>query len=254
MARHVQITQNDKIAILQYLKKVVSDKVDFLHADKHKNFLQIDAVIFYGDGQHFQSSQNSKFALSLQYLIKEIRYKVDFSHAYKHQSFPEVDFNTFGIKFPGRSYYHYLQTWSCIIKVLKVINLQYLRKEVRDGVCILHADKHRSFYKLALLSLMELARHAQSTQNRKLVMFSEIGNVFAIFSEKNCNCSIAMQNIQIFQWGPVIFVVTCFLGFFLYIRNTYFQEHQSFFPWWQCVKQEFTFLFLGFFKKLDVLN
>ena len=107
MARHVQITQNDKIAIsLQYLKKVVSDKVDFLHADKHKNFLQIDTMIFDGDGQYFQSSQNSKFALPLQYLMKEVRYKVDFSHAYKHQSFPEVDFNTFGIKFLARSYDH----------------------------------------------------------------------------------------------------------------------------------------------------
>ena len=51
------------------------------------------------------------------------------------------------------------------------MSLQYLRKEVRDGVCILHADKHRSFYKLALLSLMEVARHVQSTKNRKLVMF-----------------------------------------------------------------------------------
>ena len=52
-----------------------------------------------------------------------------------------------------------------------VISLQYLKKEVRDGVHFLHADKHQSFYKLAFLFLMELARHIQSTQNRELVIF-----------------------------------------------------------------------------------
>ena len=35
----------------------------------------------------------------------------------------------------------------------------------------MHANKHQSFYKLALSFLMEVARHVQSTQNRKLVMF-----------------------------------------------------------------------------------
>ena len=46
------------------------------------------------------------------------------------------------------------------------ISLQYLKKEVRDGVHFLHADKHRGFYKLALSNLMEVARHVQSIQNR----------------------------------------------------------------------------------------
>ena len=32
-------------SFLQYLKKDVSDEVDFLHADKHKGFLQIDTII-----------------------------------------------------------------------------------------------------------------------------------------------------------------------------------------------------------------
>ena len=54
MAKHAQITQNNKFAIsLQYLKKEVSDEVDFLHADKHESFLQIDTMIFDGDGQAF---------------------------------------------------------------------------------------------------------------------------------------------------------------------------------------------------------
>ena len=58
MARHAQITQKDKFAIsLQYLKKEVSDEVDFcMHADKHENFLQSDTTIFDSDGQAFQKS------------------------------------------------------------------------------------------------------------------------------------------------------------------------------------------------------
>ena len=52
VVKHTWITQNNKFAIsLQYLKKEVSDEVDFLHADKHESFLQIDTVIFDGDGQ-----------------------------------------------------------------------------------------------------------------------------------------------------------------------------------------------------------
>ena len=99
MARHVQITQNNKFAIsLQYLKKKVDDEVDFLCANKHGSFLQIDTIIFDGMVKHFQNSQNSKFATSLQYLKKEVRDEVDFLHADKHQSSLQVDFNTLGIK------------------------------------------------------------------------------------------------------------------------------------------------------------
>ena len=50
VARYAQITQNNKFAIsLQYLKKEVSDEVDFLHADMHESFLQIDAMVFDGE-------------------------------------------------------------------------------------------------------------------------------------------------------------------------------------------------------------
>ena len=41
---------------LQYLKKLVSDAVNFLHADKHESFLQIDIMIFDWNGQ---ASQNA---------------------------------------------------------------------------------------------------------------------------------------------------------------------------------------------------
>ena len=79
MAKHVQITQNNKFTIsLQYFKKEVSDEVDFLHADKHESFLQVDTMIFDGNGQAFQSSQNCKFWKSLQYLKKEVSDEVVF--------------------------------------------------------------------------------------------------------------------------------------------------------------------------------
>ena len=45
-SKHAQSTQNNKFAIsLQYLKKDVSDEVDFLHVDKHRGLLQIDTMI-----------------------------------------------------------------------------------------------------------------------------------------------------------------------------------------------------------------
>ena len=95
MVSHAQITQNKKFAIsLQYLKKEVNGKVDFLHAGKHKNLLQVDTMILLGMVKHFQSSQNSKFAMSLQCLKIEVRHEVNFLHADKHQSGLQVDFNT----------------------------------------------------------------------------------------------------------------------------------------------------------------
>ena len=43
------------------------------------------------------------------------------------------------------------------------MSLQYLKKEVLDEVDFLHADKHQSFCKFALLFLIEVARHVHST-------------------------------------------------------------------------------------------
>ena len=51
------------------------------------------------------------------------------------------------------------------------MSLQYLEKEIKDEFNFLHADKYQSFYKLALSCFMELARHVQSTQNRKMAIF-----------------------------------------------------------------------------------
>ena len=49
VARHAQITQNNKFAVsLQYFKKELSYKVDFLDADMHECFVQIDTMILMG--------------------------------------------------------------------------------------------------------------------------------------------------------------------------------------------------------------
>ena len=48
--------------------------------------------------KHSQSSQSSKFAMSLKYRKKEMRHEVDFTHVDKHQSFVLVEFNTLAIK------------------------------------------------------------------------------------------------------------------------------------------------------------
>ena len=51
VAMHAQITQNKIIAVsLQYLKKEVNEKVDFLHAGKHDTNWY---YYFDGDGQAF---------------------------------------------------------------------------------------------------------------------------------------------------------------------------------------------------------
>ena len=92
-----------------------------------------------GTVKYSQSSQNGKFARSLQYLREEVR-DADFLHADKHQSFLQVDFNSLSINV---SY--------------KVI------LSVSDGVHFLLANKHQSFYKLALSFLMKVARYIQRT-------------------------------------------------------------------------------------------
>ena len=65
MARHAKINQNNKFAIsLQYLKKDLSNEVDFLHVDKDESSLQIGSMILMGMVKHSQSSQNGKLAVS----------------------------------------------------------------------------------------------------------------------------------------------------------------------------------------------
>ena len=139
--------------------------------------IQIDTMILMGIVKHSQSSQNSKFTMSLQYFKKEVRKKVDFLHVDKHQSFLQVDFNTLDFKDV------YKVILSLLLGMIKhsqstqiiglQISLQYLKKEDMKGGYFLHAAEHQSFYKLGLLFLMEVAR---------------------------------------FYGGPAMFIVTCFLA------------------------------------------
>ena len=63
---------------MQYLKKEVSDEIDFLHADKDESLLEIDTKTLIGIVKHSKSSQISKVTMSLQYIKKEIRKGVHF--------------------------------------------------------------------------------------------------------------------------------------------------------------------------------
>ena len=74
------------------------------------------------------------------------------------------------------------------------ISLQYIKKEVRNGVRFLHADKHQSFYKLALSFLIKVARYVQSTQSRKLIIFLQY------IKEKYRNCFCVLLWCKTFKY------------------------------------------------------
>ena len=75
-----------RIVSLQHLNNIwkkAKDEVDFLYADKHESFLQVDfntlgikvsykviLSLLMGMNKHSQTTQSSKFATSLQYLKK----------------------------------------------------------------------------------------------------------------------------------------------------------------------------------------
>ena len=95
MGKHSQSFQNSKLAMsLQYLKKEVRGEVDFLYADKHQNFLQVEfntlgikvsykviLSLLIGMIKHSQITQSNK------YLKKEVRDEFRYLHRDKHQSF-----------------------------------------------------------------------------------------------------------------------------------------------------------------------
>ena len=136
---------------------------------------------------------------------KNLKLKLTFSM----QSFQKVHFNILSIKIAYKVDIIIINGHDQVFSNYSnkfAISLQYLKKEIRNGDHFWHADKRQSFYKLVLSFLMEVARHVQNTQNRKLVMFLQ-------YIRKNVATalfSIVMQNIQIFYRGPVMFVVTCF--------------------------------------------
>ena len=124
--------------------------------------------------KNFQSSQYSKFTMSLPYLKKVFRDAVEFLYADKHQSSLQVGFNSNGKK-------SFLQ--GAIITnghdraFSKVTCLQYLyniSNKMLGMDCIFYMQMNTGFYKLPLLFLMEVARHVQRTQIRKLLILFSI--------------------------------------------------------------------------------
>ena len=93
--------------------------------------------------KHFQSSQNSNLGMSLQYLKKEVKDEVDFLHGDKHQSFLKVNFNTLGIKVSYKGILSLLNHSQNTQSNKCAISLQYLKKEVRDGLDFWHTDRHK---------------------------------------------------------------------------------------------------------------
>ena len=93
MFKHSQGSQNSKfVMFLQFLKKEVRDEVDFLHADKHPSFVQVDfntldikvsynviLSLLMGMIKHSQSTLSNNFAISSQYLKIEVWNRVHFS-------------------------------------------------------------------------------------------------------------------------------------------------------------------------------
>ena len=82
--------------------------------------------------ENSQSSQNSKFAMSLQYLKQELKLKLIFSM----QSFQKVYFDTLSIKIARLILSLLMGMINCfqITQSNKcAISLQYLKKEVRNG-------------------------------------------------------------------------------------------------------------------------
>ena len=109
------------------------------------------------------------------------------------------------------------------------ISLLYLKKELRNGVQFLHADKYQSFYKMASSFFMEVARHVQSTQNKRLVIFLQ-------YITKKVSqlllCSIVMQNIQNFrgfQSSSLLAAYCMFPSIFLSCFFAYFHVNSLFF-------------------------
>ena len=106
------------------------------------------------------------------------------------------------------------------IKVsLKFISTPWASK-VSYNVDIIIINGHdQASYKLVLCFLMEVTRHVQNTQNRKLLFFF----VFFYILRKTVGtalCSIVMKSIQIFYGGLVMFVVTYFERNFADFRKT----------------------------------
>ena len=213
VARHAPITQNNKFDIsLQHVNKEVSDVVDFLLADKHESLLQIDINIFWWWRSSTPkvpkiASSQCLYNISKKKLEKKLNFwmQINIKVSYKLIS------TLWGSQFPTRWYYHYGWAWSIILKVLEVTSLQYLynnsKKKLGMGLIFCTQIK---LLQVGLSFLMKVARHVQSTQNKKFVRFLKC------IKKKYHNCFCVLlwnKTCRYFTSVPVMFAVTCFWVF-----------------------------------------
>ena len=75
----------------------MGDEVDFLSVDKGRRFFKLIVSRWVCVARHTQSTQNSKFAISIQYLKQNMNDEVDFLPEDKHQRFLPIDTIILGV-------------------------------------------------------------------------------------------------------------------------------------------------------------
>ena len=120
-ARHAESTQNNNYAISpQCLKKAVSNEVDFLHADKHLNFLQVDITVliaFMYLARPVSSTQKNL------YLSDISRTKLEMQLIFCMQG---------NIKVFNKLILSFLTGVASLPKIPKITSLQYLTNDMLD--------------------------------------------------------------------------------------------------------------------------
>ena len=104
---------------LHISRKAWGDKVDFLPADKHKSFLQVDGITSGVHSQACPESQNNKFT-DVFVIFKGKHEGWSWSFAYKWTS-----------KVSSCCYYHFRCVWSGMPKLPKITSLLFLRNILR---------------------------------------------------------------------------------------------------------------------------
>ena len=168
MARHAQITQNNKIAILhnslQYLKKKLEIKLIFCMQINIKVFYKLISTLW---ASKFPTRRYYHYCWTWSEILSTLRVRVS---------------NTFTIS-QKRSY-----EWSLFLTCRYTFG-----NFVFDG----SAQILPTFY-------FYYFPHVQSNQNRKLVIFLQyILKVLQLLL-----CSIVMQNIQVFYGAPIVFIIS----------------------------------------------
>ena len=101
-------------------------------------------------------------------------------------------------------------------------------------------------WKLVLSFLVEVARHVQSTRNRKFIIFLQYVKKKVL---QLLLCCIVMQKIQKFYGGPVMSIVTCF-WYFVWSCELYDSWLSSTLKWYQL--KEFSAVMLDVELHIDI--